>query len=228
LLGTKRYTDSNPIEEGRYAIGSIVILILLSVLLVRIWYLQIYMGEHYLQISENNRIRRIEISASRGMIFDRFGKIILGNRPFFDLILIPQYVRNEEKTLRVVANLLHIPYSDLQAEMRRVRGQPKFLPVILKRNLSLHEVAIVEGQKSFLPGIDINIAPRRDYHDDSPPHILGYVGEISADAMKVLNQKDPKNPYMMGELIGKHGLELQWENFLRGKRGRRDFNLRRA
>lgn len=219
MLGTKRYTDSNPIEEGRYAIGSIVILVLLSVLLVRIWYLQIYMGDHYLQISENNRIRRIEISASRGMIFDRFGKIILGNRPFFDLILIPQYVRNEEKTLRVVANLLHIPYSDLQAEMRRVRGQPKFLPVILKRNLSLHEVAIVEGQKSFLPGIDINIAPRRDYHDDSPPHILGYVGEISADAMKVLNHKDPKNPYMMGELIGKHGLELQWENLLRGKRG---------
>jgi penicillin-binding protein 2 len=194
-------------------------LLVLAVLLIRIWYLQIYMGDYYLQLSENNRVRRIEIPAPRGMLYDRFGKIMLGNRPFYDLVLIPQYVRGEEKTLRVVSNLLHIPFAELQQEMRRVRGQPKFLPVILKRNLSLHEVAIIEGQKTFLPGIDISIAPRRDYHEDSPPHILGYIGEISAESMKSLNQKDPNNPYLMGELVGKHGLELQWENLLRGKRG---------
>lgn len=218
MLGGRRHSEC-PIEERRFVAGSIAILVILAVLLIRIWYLQIYMGEYYLQISENNRIRRIEIPAPRGMIFDKKGRIILGNRPFFDLVLIPQYVKSEEKTLRVIANLLHTPYADLQAEVRKVRGQPKFLPVTLKRNLSLHEVAIIEGQKSFLPGIDINIAPRRDYHEDSPPHILGYIGEISAEALKTLNQKDPSNPYLMGELIGKHGLELQWEALLRGKRG---------
>ncbi len=218
MLGGRRHSEC-PIEEGRFVLGSIAIFIGLAVLLIRIWYLQIYMGDYYLQISENNRIRRIEIPAPRGMIFDRDSKIILGNRPFFDLVLIPQYVRNEDKTLRVIANLLHLPFSELQAEMKRVRGQPKFLPVTLKRNLSLHEVAIIEGQKSFLPGIDINIAPRRDYQEDAPPHILGYIGEISAESLKSFNQKNPENPYLMGELVGKHGLELQWEEMLRGKRG---------
>ncbi len=218
MLGGRRHSES-PIHEGRFLAGGLAIFLVLAVLLIRIWYLQIYKGEYYLQISENNRIRRMDIAAPRGMIYDHVGRLILGNRPFFDLILIPQYIQSEERTLRVISNLLHVSFADLQAEVRRVRGQPKFLPVILKRNLSLHEVAIIEGQKSFLPGIDINIAPRRDYHDDSPAHILGYVGEISAEAMKSMNQKDPENPYLMGELIGKHGLELQWEQQLRGKRG---------
>ena len=147
MLGGKRYTES-PIEHARFVAASVVILMVLSVLLIRIWYLQIYKGDYYLQISENNRIRRIEIPAPRGMIYDHLGRLILGNRPFFDLVLIPQYVRNEEKTLQVLANLLHTPFAELQGELRKVRGQPKFLPVILKRNLSLHEVAIIEGQKS--------------------------------------------------------------------------------
>ncbi len=208
-----------PIDKRRFVFSGIAMLLMLSVLLIRLWYLQIYKGDYYMQISENNRIRRIEIPAPRGMIFDRFGGIILGNRPFFDLVLIPQYVHQEEKTLRVVANLLHVPLNELQQEVRRVRGQPKFLPVVLKRNLSLHEVAVIEGQKTFLPGIEINIAPRRDYHDYTPPHVLGYIGEISADSMKGMNQKEQDNPYMLGELVGKYGLEAQWESQLRGKRG---------
>ena len=218
MLGGRRHSEC-PIEDSRFSLASVLILVVLGVLLIRIWYLQVYRGEFYLQMSENNRVRRMEISAPRGMIFDRQGKLILGNRPFYDLVFTPQYVRDEEKTLKVIANLLHLSFAELQTEVRRVRGQPKFLPVILKRNLSLHEVAIIEGQKSFLPGIDINIAPRRDYQEGVPPHIVGYVGEISAESLKTLNQKDPDNPYLLGELIGKHGLELQWEALLRGKRG---------
>ncbi|MBI2601950.1 MAG: penicillin-binding protein 2 [Deltaproteobacteria bacterium] len=217
MLG-RRHVDS-PIEESRFITGSIFLVFLATMLLIRLWYLQIYRSEYYLRLSESNRIRRIEIPAPRGVIFDRKGRVILGNRPFFDLVLIPQYVNDEEKTLAIISQLLHLSITDLRRDARNSRGQPKFLPITLKRNLTIHEVAIIEAQKSFLPGVEINIAPRRDYKEDAPPHILGYVGEISPEELKARNEQEADNPYFPGELVGKHGLEAQWESLLRGRRG---------
>jgi len=217
----KIFRRESLIVEGRFMWASIVVLALTTMLLMRLWYVQIYRGDYYRRISENNRIRRIEVPAPRGVVYDANGRVLLGNRPFYDLVLIPQYVHDRETTFRIIARLLHMPVNNLDRSLRASQGQPKYLPVILKRNLTLHEVAIIQSNKVFLPGIDVSVAPRRDYQPDTPSHLVGYLGEISQKRLQELNSFEEENPYWPGDLIGKQGIEARWERYLRGKRGYR-------
>ena len=103
---SKNAGQDSALVPSRFLLGSITVMGITALLLIRLWYLQVYRGSYYVKISENNRIRRIEVPAPRGMIFDRYGKVLLGNRPFYDLVYIPQYVQQREKTLRILSNLL--------------------------------------------------------------------------------------------------------------------------
>lgn len=216
-----RHRHESPVAESRFFWASVVIILVFTTFCIRAWHIQIYKGEHYSRLSENNHIRRIEIPAPRGLIFDRFGKVLLGNRPFFDLAYIPQYVKDEDKTLKILSTLLHIPYTNLKRTVLSSYVQPKFLPVTLKRNLSVHEVALIEDNKPFLPGVEIEVVPRRDYKEnaDTPAHMVGYMGEINAAELAKQKSEKNENPYQSGDLIGKQGLEARYEKLLRGKRG---------
>lgn len=209
--------------ENRFWVATLMVMLVSLGLLYRLWYLQLYKGDYYRGISERNRMRRIEIPVKRGTIFDRHGEVILGNRPFFDLVLIPQFTRDRDATFAALSRLLNMPVKTFETKYKQVQGQPKFLPIYLKRNLTLHEVSIIESNKIFLPGIEVNVAPRRDYKPYAPPHILGYLKEIDKKTLDRKNSasENAKNPYQPGDLIGKHGLESRWESDLRGKRGYR-------
>ena len=214
-------SNDNLVQPSRYLWANIALLVITGGLLFRLWYVQIYRGDHYKRIAQNNRIRFIEIPAARGMVYDRQGKVVLGNRPYFDLVYIPQYVEDQEMTLKVLSRLLNSPISTFERRLKQGRGMPRFLPINLKRNLSLHEVATIESNKIFLPGIDISMAPRRDYKFDTPPHMVGYLGEIASRQIKPFNADltTESDQYRPGDLIGKHGLESRWEKYLRGQRG---------
>ena len=215
------FNQESVLLEGRFLWAGLVVVLVSSILGFRLWYLQVYKGEFYQTISERNRVRRIEIPAPRGVFYDRYGEVMLGNRPFFDLVYIPQYVRDTETTLKVLSRLLHVPVDSLKKRLRANFGRPKFLPISLKRNLSEHEVATVEANKVFIPGIEIRVAPRRDYQLDSPSHLVGYLREIDPKTLKKRNEDIDDNPYLLGDLIGRQGLESKWESYLRGKRGYR-------
>ena len=210
-----------PVDVSRYAWAIAVVGCVFFVLTMRLWYLQIYKGETFRQISSNNRLRKIEIPASRGLLFDRYGTLILGNRPFFDLVYIPQYVVEPEKTIQILSNILFVPESQFHSILKKNRSRPRFLPIVILRNLTLHQVSLIQTHKLYLPGIEVEIAPRRDYTGDTPPHLVGYIGEISGNKLEKENLASPDNPYFPGDLVGKHGLESRWEKVLRGQRGYR-------
>jgi len=218
---TRIHKQESLLIESRFMWASILILAVISGLLFRLWYVQIYKGEYYKDISERNRVRRIEIPAPRGIIYDRNGDVILGNSPFFDLVFIPQYVSDRDTTFKILSRLLHVPTGRFESRLEMAQGQPKFLPITLKRNMSQHEVSIIEANKIFLPGIEVRVSPRRDYGPDVPPHLIGYLREIDPKGMESLNKLTPDNPYLLGDLVGKQGLELRWEKYLRGRRGYR-------
>ena len=188
-------------------------------LLIRLWFLQVYRGDYYQRVSERNRVRRIEIPAPRGIVYDRNGEVALGNRPFYDLVYIPQYVEDRDSTFLVLSRLLHMSVDTFEKRVKLARGRPKFLPILLKRNLSLHEVSTIESNKVFLPGIEVRVVPRRDYKPSTPPHMTGYLREIDPATLKASNEDDPENPYLPGDLVGKQGLEARWEKHLKGRRG---------
>jgi len=218
----KLFRKNSIISENRFYFIYIIISVMMLILVARLWQTQILKGHEYRNIAESNRIRKIEIPASRGIIFDRDNQKILGNRLTYDLIYIPQFVQEEETTLRIVARLLSIPFVKLHARIKNLDHQrPQFYPVVLKRNLRIEDVAIIEANRLFLPGIEIRYVPRRDYHVLTPAHLIGYLGEVSFAQLKKLNREHLENPYVFGDLIGKQGLEAMWESYLRGKRGYR-------
>jgi penicillin-binding protein 2 len=218
------FQEDRRIVEGRFLWANILFLLITGFLLIRLWWVQIYKGDYYRQIAENNRIQYIEIPAPRGIIYDKSGQVVLGNRPYFDLVYIPQFVHDRETTFKILGRLLHMPVGVFERRLWMSRGQPKYLPVNLKRNLTLHEVATIQSNKIFLPGIDIAVAPRRDYKPETPSHMVGYLGEISKTELekhKKGDGEDPDYPYRAGDLVGKQGLEWRWEKYLRGNRGHR-------
>ncbi len=216
---TKIHKQESLLVESRFMWASIVLLMVALGLLFRLWYIQIYRGDYYREIAEKNHVRKIEIPAPRGIIFDRNGEVVLGNRQFYDLVYIRQYVTDKDTTFKVLSRLLHVPVSRFEVRLEMTQTQPKFLPVVLKRDLSQHEVSVIEANKIFLPGIEVRVAPRRDYSADVPAHMLGYLREIDPESLDQLNADNPDNPYLLGDLVGKMGIEAQWEKYLRGQRG---------
>lgn len=213
--------NDKDIPDSRFLWASIFIVLVTGGLLLRLWYLQVFQGDYYSSISERNRVRRVDISVPRGVIYDRTGQVVLGNRPFFDLVYVPQYVKDRAGTFRILSRLMNIPVSTFERRFISSRGRPRFLPVILKRNLTLHQVSVIENNKVFLPGIEVKVEARREYSKDVPTHMVGYLREVDRETLQGNNELFKDNPYLPGDLMGKQGLELRWEKYLRGRRGYR-------
>ena len=207
--------------EPRRIYVAITVFIGLTVLLVgRLWYLQILKGRDFAIASERNRVREVTRPAPRGLIFDRNGSLMLSNRPFFDLVIIPQYLQNRERTLKIVSELFSIPLEQIEKRLAEAASVPHFVPVRIKRNLTLHEVAVMESNKFFLPGVDVDTAPRRDYQRSDSAHLFGYLGEVTNRELDTLNASSRDYLYRVGSIIGKMGVEKKYENSLRGLEGK--------
>ena len=214
--------QENIMVESRFLFASLAIVCVTGLLLFRLWHVQIYKGDYYRDVAERNRVRRVEIPAPRGIMYDRNGEVLLGNRSFFDLVYIPQYVKDTDTTFRILARMMHTSTEEFEQRLKQARGQPEFLPIPLKRNLSVHEVSMIQSNRVFLPGIEVRMAPRREYKTATPAHMVGYLREIDRNSLDRYNQQDKdRNPYLLGDLVGKQGLESRWEKELRGKRGYR-------
>lgn len=221
------FSTDPTIYRGRMTSAIIIISICFTVLIARLWYLQINRGQHFEDISRRNHIREVNTPAPRGIIYDRHGKIILNNRPYYNLILIPQYGRGKkhiDQTLQRISQGLNIPLQQLQDRLKKARGLPHFYPVKLVSNLSVNQVELVEIMKIDSYGIDISIEPRRNYTKDTPSHLVGYLREIDPAEIKTLSQISSKG-YKLGDYIGKMGLERRYETQLRGIEGYEFFKV---
>ncbi len=182
-------------------------------LLARLWYLQVLHGEEMRALAENNRIRLHRVQATRGTVVDRYGRVVIDSRPSFDAVLVPEDARDLSTTVENLASLLAINSAELRA-LAKDKGRPPFQEIVVKRDLTFDEVAAIETHQWDLPGVSLQITPRRSYpHGPLLAHVTGYVGEVSRQDLR----SDPS--YRMGDMIGKSGLERHWEPFLRGVDG---------
>ena len=207
------------VSERKFLLAALAVLVIIAGLAVRLWYVQIYRGDYYTSIAEHNRMRKIAMPAPRGLVYDQRGRLLLGNRPSFNLLYIPQDAKQHVQTLASLAELVQIPASVLRQRIAAAGGRPEFLPIVLKRDLSQHEVSLLNVNRPYLPGIDTGMFPQRDYRATLPAHLIGYIGQIDAETLQNYRQRYPDKLYQPGDLVGKQGLELRWESFLRGVRG---------
>lgn len=219
-MADSRFRSDLIIDPKRLYAAIVVFVVLLLALTGRLWYLQILKGKDFFIASERNRVRQVTRPAPRGLIFDRNGSLMLSNRPFFDLVIVPQYLQDRQNTLKIVSELFNIPLEQIEQRLHESRGLPGFVPVRIKRNLSLHEVAMMESNNFFLPGVDVDTAPRRDYQRSDSAHLFGYLGEVNDRDLDNLNNLSREYQYRVGSIIGKLGVEKKYENYLRGFEGK--------
>jgi len=183
-------------------------------ILIRFWQLQIHQGEKWRLIATENQIRKIRVPASRGLILDRRGRILAGNRPGFNITVIPADINQE--TLEHLARILKVSTLELKNNIQKNQRWSPFVPIELKENLSWRELAEIEERLRELSGVDIELEPVRTYpRGETACHILGYLGEISP---RELNQPEFAG-YNLGDLVGKAGVERAYEHELRGEDG---------
>ena len=192
------------------------------VLVSRLWVLQIMDGEELRRYSENNRLKKTEISAPRGMIFDRRGNILVDNFLDLELTVTPQYINHLETAARDISSIIQIAPRHI---MEKVRLEEKkygpFRPIVIKKHLKLNQVVRLKLLQWNHAGLDIQETIIRHYPlKENGAHLFGYLGEISKSQIPAFNKKYRNRfHFQPGDLIGKNGLESVWESELRGKDG---------
>ncbi len=199
-------------------VGSIMAFFFL-VILARLWYLQIYQGERFFQYSLQNRLRKEVVLASRGMVYGRNDELLIHNVPRFDVIVTPQYLKNRKETLKKLSKVLGMNVQSIEKILKKNRGQARYRPITIKKNLSLKEVAVIETENNKMPGVQVRTFVSREYKDrEIGAHLLGYISEIDQKQLKQYRKRDNYH-YKLGDFIGQAGIEEKFDLQLRGVDG---------
>lgn len=189
----------------------------LIVLAAGFWNHQIVQSTYYEHRAEQNRVRDITLVAPRGRIYDRFRRVLADNRPSYNIVLIRENSPHSvEQTAAMLSPGVGISVEDLLERINRRRREPKFRPIVLKEDISVGDIAFVKVHRYELPEISVELQPRRRYlGDEIAAHALGYVGEVTEAELASPEFLDSRS----GDLIGKAGLEREYNSLLRGKDG---------
>jgi penicillin-binding protein 2 len=203
--------------DFREKLRIVVLLVLaaISILVVRLAYLQIVKGDDYKKKSENNSVRFRQIKPLRGLIMDRNGFVLVDNKPSFDVIYIPNKNNVNEWSVERLGQLYQSKSLDFPYDRALLKNARPYLPVKLDKNVSMDKIALVETNALNLPGIYIDVSPIRLYLDgDMLAPVIGYTGEISKTEIEKSGGQ-----YAYGDVSGKHGLERFFDAYIRGRRG---------
>ena len=196
---------------------SAIVIGVFSLLILRFWYLQGIKGDHFHWLSTNNRTRKIKTIAPRGRIYDSNYRLIVGNRPSFNVGLILEDIKDVDKTLEILAKVIGNSFGDLSQRLSEQLNEkrPFELKTIL-RDVDWQTVAKIKANSYRLPGVIIDANPVRSYpYGSMASQIFGYARQISKQQYQLLKTKD----YDRSDLYGQAGLEKQFETTLRGFSG---------
>ncbi len=201
---------------------SVCIIFAFAVVFLRFIYLQIIKGDEFRLLSEKNAVRLTGIKAPRGLILDRNKKILVDNRPSFNLKIMLEDAGDVKETMTKVSQMMDTPFEDLMKKISDAGKGAFYKPVTLQDDISRDHLAIIEAHKFDLPGVFIDIEPTRHYiHKKTASHLLGYLGEVNND--ELLSGKYPN--VKTGDSIGRYGVEKSFETYLQGKRGGRQIEV---
>ncbi|HEX7360577.1 MAG TPA: penicillin-binding protein 2 [Bryobacteraceae bacterium] len=200
--------------SGKIAIFQYLTVAVFIFLVSGFWTLQVKNSNIYSQAAERNRIRSTPILAPRGKILDRYGRVIVGNKASYSLLLNRDEIQS--KHLPAIAAALHLNYNDLLSKIQRMSSQPQ---IIIKDQLTGDEIAWVEAHQDVYtyPEMQLVQSWERQYPENGfAAHVAGYVGEISQSELNLPQFID----YEPGAIIGKAGLEREYDRSLRGVNGK--------
>lgn len=209
--------NDQKIPQGRLAIFSYATVVFVVLLLIGFWKLQVVQSGHFADLAERNRVRSIPIIAPRGAMLDREGRVLVDSYPSFSILLLRDDPHALERSLPQIEDGLGISGEDLRQQLEAARNEPKFQPIVIKPAASLADIAFVESHRADLPVLELMMVQRRRYpHGDMLANTVGYVGEVSAQQLM-----QSEGHYRPGDIVGKAGLERQYNDVLEGTDGMR-------
>jgi penicillin-binding protein 2 len=182
------------------------------------WVLQVREYEANSEAADRNHIKAVPLLAPRGKILDRDGRVIVDNHSTFKVMLTRENLKPEH--LEPIARGLNLDPDDLRARVRRFASRPKYVPVMIKEQLTDAELSFVVSHRDpdTFPEMEMIRSQQRLYpRGGLAAHVIGYVGEVSEEE---LNQADFAH-YAQGDVIGKSGLEREYNDILMGVDGQR-------
>lgn len=212
----KDYLSDTRVVQSRLVVASIAVLILSSLLLWRLFVLQIDQTERFNTLSQENRIRYLPLPPVRGQIYDRHGVPLAQNLPVYAIEVTPDRVNDMDAALDRVSQLVALGEDDLERFRETLQERPAFETQVLKSSLSDEEVARFSTNQHLIDGVELTARLQRHYPlGQEMVHVVGYVGRISESDMERID----RSAYRGTDYIGKLGVEERYEDILHGEVG---------
>lgn len=208
------------IHPRRFLVGMLSVLGVLLIFIGQTSALQIFNGEEYRALAENNRIREKILPAQRGIIYDRDGEVLASNQPTFDVITAQERLPlTEEERLQRISALADFFNKTTQELVDLLNtAETRDESVLLVDNITYEKAIQFASRQSEFPEFSLEVASQRTYITDQIPsfsHLLGYTGVVNQDEYQELRDLG----YRRFDHTGKQGLEQQYEQMLRGTFG---------
>jgi penicillin-binding protein 2 len=208
--------DDTKFAGGKIAIFQYSAVVIFLFLISGFWKLQVQNPQIYDERAQQNSVKSVPILAPRGRILDRDGRVIVDNHSSFTLILAREAIKEDH--LKPIAQGLDLDYNDLLEKVRKFKSQPKYVPIVIKEELTPAELSFVESHRDFFPELVLIQAQRRLYPQNGMlAHVIGYTGEISEEEL----DSPEFAKYDQGDVIGKFGIEREYNSTLMGVDGQR-------
>lgn len=209
--------DYHPHELQRRARGGYVATaVLMGILLIGFFRIQVLLGEEHRLRAASNRVRTLPVPAPRGTVYDRNGRILADNVPGYQVTILPGPVSEVRATLEAMSEHMDLSEERIERVIRTLQAYGR--EVVVDSDADFSDVAAIEERRVDFPGVYIEMRPRRRYTIGAAAgHITGYVGEITAEELG--SESFPDSMYEAGMLVGKIGIEGQYESVLQGRQG---------
>ena len=199
---------------GMLVIGAFV------ALFSRLWFLEVLASPQYKDLAKQNRVRLVYSEPPRGRILMRDGSPLVDNRGSLSVTIDRSILSNPRRTNEVLhrlSRLLHVKVKDMKLQIRNSALSP-YKPIPVATDVSERARRIIAEYHERFPGVEIEEIPLRHYHrGQTLAQVLGYTGEISPDELKQPYFKKASPPYAAGDIVGKAGVEREYDHVLRGK-----------
>ncbi len=196
----------------------------------RLYQLQILRGDEYKEKADENFVKEIRQPADRGQILDRNRRLLVDSRPSYDVTLTPFYCGKQcEDVLSRLATMLSMSADEVErarTQLRNAKKLERFQPFTVKVDITREDLDRYLGVSMDLMGVDVIPTPHRNYRTSSlGGHLIGYMNEAGPDELKKLNEDVLRSgsgqaPYLLGDYVGRRGLERRFERELRGIDGK--------
>lgn len=199
----------------RFKIIRLITYVLFVVIVLDLFYIQVIRGNYFYHLSKNNRIRVVPLTGWRGKIFDRHGLILADNRVSYNVMVIPQEIKNFSDLFEYLSRVLEVKRDELENTYSQRRYAP-FAPVVVAEDISREKVFLIEENKYRFPGLMVEESFRRFYPWGSDmAHVLGYVGRINLRRMA----EKKSYGYSPQSIVGYTGVEEYYDQYLKAEEG---------